>query len=98
MLTTIVWRPGGAASRTFVTFRNAPGLPPTATCVAVVLPRLPAVKLPAQNRYSAQLVSRKVLSDTVCVRRSAAIVAIADINEPSPASLGLAPRVEHVID
>jgi len=84
-----------------VTFRNAPGLPPTATCVAVVLPRLAAVKLPAQNRYSAQLVSRKVLSDTVCAAvgdDSAAIVAIADINEPSPANLALAPRIEHVID
>src|SRR5664279_4046897 len=96
VLRTIVWLFSGAAFRTSVTFRNAPGLPPDSDCAAVLLPPRPAV-----NWVNAQLASRKVLSDSVCAlagEDSAAIVAMADNNGKNHAETAFVQRVERVMN
>ena len=76
-------------------FRNAPGLPPTSTCPPVLVPPPGVV-----NWVSAQSVSRKVLSETVCAAAgvaSAKTVAITGVNEASQANLALVPRAERIM-
>src|SRR5450755_864504 len=93
VLRTMVFRPTGAALRTSVTLRNAPGLPPATDCAAVLLPPLPAV-----NWVNAQLASRKVLSDADCATAGpAAIVATTDISKKSHADLAFVRCVERFI-
>src|SRR2546430_11620709 len=80
VLSTIVWLPDGAAFKTSITLRYAPGLPPDKTCAPVLLPPFPAV-----NWVPFQFASRNVLSETVCA-------AVYDGIKPMKTHKTLAPR------